>query len=81
VIALGVLVDVEELWETVVAATIAGVGITATFSLMIFGAARYADATRNRSGLGAVAAGALAIASFAVTAGAIALGIIVMTTK
>ena len=80
-IALGVLVDIQELWETVVAATVAGVGITATFSLMIFGAARYADATRNRSGVGAVAAGALAIASLFVTAGAVVLGIIVMTTK
>jgi hypothetical protein len=78
---LGTIVDVTELWETVVAATVAGVVITASFSLVIFGAARYADLRRDERGLAATAAGALTLIALAFTAGAIVLGIIVMTTK
>lgn len=78
---LATIVDVTELWETVVAATVAGVVITASFSLVIFGAARYADLRRDERGLAATAAGALTLIALAFTAAAIVLGIIVMTTK
>lgn len=78
---LATIVDVTELWETVVAATVAGVVITASFSLVIFGAARYADLRRDERGVAATAAGALTLIALAFTAAAIVLGIIVMTTK
>jgi hypothetical protein len=81
VIALGAIVDVKDLWETVAAATVAGVGITATFSLMIFAAARYSDASRSGNGLAAFAAGTLAAGALVFTVAGIVLGLIVMTTK
>jgi hypothetical protein len=78
---LGTVVDVKELWETVAAAAVAGTVITASFSLMIFGAARYADLRRDERSLAAGAAAVLTVAALLFTAGAIVLGIIVMTTK
>ena len=78
---LGTIVDVKELWETVAAATVAGVVITASFSQLIFGAARYADLRRDERGIAATAAAALAIAALVFTVAAIALGIGAMTTK
>jgi hypothetical protein len=81
VIALGAVVDVKELWQTVAAAMIAGVGITATFSLVIFAAARYSEAARSGNGLAAALTGSLAIVSLVVTVAAIVLGMIVMTSK
>jgi hypothetical protein len=81
VMVLAEIVDVKELWETVAAAMVAGVGITATFSLMIFGAARYSDASRSGNNLVAVAAGLLTVVSLLVTTAAIVVGLIVMTTK
>ena len=80
-IVLGAVVDVKELWQTVAAAMIAGIGITATFSLVIFATARYSEAARSGNGMAAGLAGALAIVALVVTAAAIVLGIIVMTTK
>ena len=78
---LGTIVDVKELWETVAAATVAGIVITASFSLLIFGAARYADLRRDERRGAATAAAALAIAALVFTIAAIALGIVAMTTK
>lgn len=78
---LGTIVDVKELWQTVAAATVAGVVITAGFSLLIFGAARYADLRRDERDIAATAAATLAIAALVFTVAAIALGIVAMTAK
>lgn len=78
---LGEIVEVKQLGETVVAAVIAGVGITGSFSLMIFGAARYGDLSRSGSAVGAAAAALLAAGALLFTIAAIVVGIIVMTTK
>jgi hypothetical protein len=78
---LAVVVETEDLLKTVVASAVAGVGITATFSIMIFGLTRFADLRRDERPLLATAAGALAVVALLATAGGIALGIIAMTSK
>jgi hypothetical protein len=78
---IATVVDVTELWETIVAALVAGVGITAAFSVMIFGAARSADLRRSDRQVLAAGAGALAALAFVFTAGGIILGMVVMLSK
>ncbi len=78
---IATVVDTTELWETVVAALVAGVGITAAYSVVIFGAARFAELRRSERPLAAGAAGALAALALIVTFGGIALGIVVMLAK
>ena len=78
---IGALVETKELLETVAASLIAGVGITATFSLMIFGASRSADLRRDDRFLAAAAFGVLAVLALVVTVGGIVLGMIVMLSK
>lgn len=78
---LAILVDTKALWETVVAAFVAGVGTTVVFSFAILGIARLAEANRHgRSGEAALF-GALAAFGMLATAAAIVFGVIVMTTK
>ena len=78
---IATIVDTQDLWHTVAAALVAGVGITATFSVVIFGAARFAELRRNDRPLAAGAAGALAAIAMLVTLGALALGMAVMLSK
>ena len=47
---IATIVDTEALWETVVAAFVAGVGTTIVFSLAILGATRFAEANREGNG-------------------------------
>ena len=79
--ALATVVEWNALLKTVVAAFIAGVGITLVFSVAIFGAARFADLSRNERPVAAAAFAALALISLAAVAGAVAFGIIVMVSK
>ena len=44
---IATIVDTKALWETVVAAFVAGVGTTIVFSLAILGATRFTDASRE----------------------------------
>jgi hypothetical protein len=78
---MATIVETKELISTVVAAAIAGIGLTAAFSVMIFGAARFADLRRDDRPVLAAAAALVATLGFAVTAAGIVVGIIVMTTK
>jgi hypothetical protein len=75
------VVETKDLLETVAASFIAGVGVTAAFSIVIFGITRSADMVRDERPLLATAAGALAVLAGLVVAGAIVLGIIAMTAK
>jgi hypothetical protein len=79
--ALATVVDWTAMLKTVVAASIAGVGITLVFSVAIFGAARFADLSRNGRPLGAAAFVALSVVALAAVAVAVATGIILMTAK
>jgi hypothetical protein len=75
------VVETKELLETVAASLIAGIGVTAVFSIVIFGIARSADATRNERPVLATAAGGLAAFAGLVVVAAIVFGIVVMTQK
>ena len=78
---IATLVDTKALWETVVAAFVAGVGTTVVFSFAILGIARLAEANSQGRSLVAVLFGALAALGMLATAAAIVFSVIVMTTK
>ncbi len=75
---LATVVDTAELGKTVLAALVAGVGVTASFSLMIFGAARFAQMRRDDRPASAAFFGTVAVVGLLVTAGGITAGMIVM---
>ena len=78
---LATIVDTTALWQTVVAAFVAGVGTTLVFSLAILGATRFSEASRDGRGAHAAVFGLLAIVGIVATAAAIVVGVIVMTAK
>jgi hypothetical protein len=75
------LVQWKELWQTVVASLVAGVGITFAFSLGIWGSGQFGELSRAERPLAATAAGVVAALAFLCVAGAVIVGIIVMTQK
>ena len=75
------VVEVQELWRTVVAAVVSGVGITIVFSLAIYGATRFADTRRDERPLASTAAGLLTVLALAATVASVVLGLVVMTSK
>jgi hypothetical protein len=78
---LATVIDTQALLRTIVAASIAGVGVTFVFSLAILGTARFTDLSRDGRCGAAAAFGALAIVALAAAAAAVTTGIIVMTSK
>jgi hypothetical protein len=78
---IATIIEGRQLIETVVASIVAGVGITVTYSVAIWGAARFADLSREDRTIAAGAAlGAAGLALAVVAAGAV-FGIVVMTSK
>jgi hypothetical protein len=78
---LAEVVNVTELWQTVAAAFIAGVGVTFAFALAILGTARFVDLRGEDRPAAAVAFAVLAVVAFVAVIGAIIFGTIVMTAK
>jgi hypothetical protein len=78
---LAIVVEGKELLQTLVASVVAGVGVTFVFSIAIWGAARFADLSRDERPLAAGAAAALAALALVATAAAVVVGIIAMTKK
>ena len=78
---LATVVEKKALLETVAASLIAGVGVTAAFSFVIFGVTRSADMVRDERPILATFAGALAVLAGAAVIAAIVFGIVVMTKK
>lgn len=78
---LATVVDTNALWQTILAAFVAGVGTTLVFSLAILGAARFSDANREGRSVEAAMFAALAVLGLLATVAAIVVGVIVMTTK
>ena len=74
-------VDTGLLWQVIWVSFVAGVGISALFSLVILGGARAADS--RRAGHGGAATGwvALAIVAFLLFAGGVALGVQELVSK
>jgi len=78
---IATIVQGKDLWQTVVASVVAGVGVTFAFSLAIWGFGQFIELSRNeRPAAAAVAAGA-GILAIAAVAAAVVIGIIVMTHK
>jgi len=75
---LGTVIDTADLGYTVLASLVAGVGVTASFSLMIFGASRFADMRRDERPVSAGFFAAVSIFGLLVTLGGIVGGMIVM---
>ena len=77
---LASIVDGEALLDTVIAAAVAGVGVTIIFSFAILGAALFDDARRDGRTAVAVGAAGLMMLGLAGTLAAVAFGLIVMTS-
>jgi hypothetical protein len=75
------IVQTKELVETVIASVVAGVGVTAVFSMAIWGGARFADLSRGGRPVAAAFAAALAGLALTTTLAAVVVGIVVMTSK
>jgi hypothetical protein len=78
---MATIVQTGDLVKTVIASLVAGVGVTAVFSMAIWGVARFADLNREGRPLAAGAAAALGAVALAATLAAVAAGIVVMTQK
>jgi hypothetical protein len=78
---LAEIVDPTAVWQTIVAALAAGIGVTAVFAIAVFAIARSIEL--GLDGRTAVAAAFGAIAAIAIVAcvGAVVVGVIVMTSK
>lgn len=75
------IVDWATIGKVVVAALVAGIGVTAAFAIAIFGATRSLEMRRSRRSAEAGAFAALGLLGGAVFAAGIVIGIVVMTTK
>jgi hypothetical protein len=78
---MATVVETKELAQTVIASLIAGVGVTAIFSVAIWGGARFVDFSRDGRPVAAAAAVAVGVLALATTLAAVVFGIVVMTKK
>jgi len=78
---MATIVQTRDLVETVIASTVAGVGIIAVFSAAIWGGARFADLSRDGRQLAAGAAAVFGALALIATLAAVVVGIVVMTSK
>jgi hypothetical protein len=78
---VGTIVHGKELLYTVIASLVAGVGVTAVFSLAIWGGARFVDLNQSGRPLAAGAVAALGALALVATLAAVAIGIVVMASK
>jgi hypothetical protein len=74
-------VEVSQLAEVVWVSVLAGLAITTTYSLAVFGAGRYLHAQRTGRRIAAVAYAALAVAFLLVFVGGVIWGVAVMLAK
>jgi hypothetical protein len=75
------IVETKALIETVIASVVAGVGVTTIFAVAIWGAARFAELSRDERPVAAAAAAAVTACALAATVAGVVLGIVVMTSK
>jgi hypothetical protein len=78
---IATIIQWKELWQTVAASFVAGVGITFCFSVGIWGVGEFADLTRNGRPLAAAAAAIVASLALTAVAAAVIVGIVVMASK
>ncbi|HEY1595964.1 MAG TPA: hypothetical protein VGF74_11255 [Thermoleophilaceae bacterium] len=75
------VVDWATLGKVIAAALVAGIGVTAAFSIAVLGATRSVEMRRSQRGLESGAFAVLAVLGAAVCVGAIVGGIVVMSQK
>jgi hypothetical protein len=80
VMTLATIVDWEALLDTAIAAIVAGVGITVSVSMAIYGFAHLSEARDDGRLMIAGAAGLVGFAGLALSIGAIVFGIVVMVS-
>ena len=78
---LRTIVDGSTLLKLVAGALVTGVGVTAAFSVVIYGAARATDMRRRDQMVAAGLFGAIAVLALAVCGALVAYGIQVMVSK
>lgn len=78
---MATILQTRDLIETVIASTVAGVGIIAIFSAAIWGGARFVDLSRDGRPLAAGAAAAFGAMALVSTFAAVVIGIVAMTSK
>lgn len=78
---IATIVQWKDLWQTVAASLVAGVGITFAFSLGIWGSGQFIELSRGERPVAATAAGVVAALAFLCVAAAVIIGIVVMTQK
>lgn len=78
---LATVIDTHALLETVIAAAIAGLGVTAAFAFAILGVARFSEMRTAERPVAASIFGGLAALAFAGVVASIVYGIVVMTSK
>jgi hypothetical protein len=78
---IATLVQGKDLWQTVVASVMAGIGVTFAFSIGIWGAGQFIELSRNERPVAATAAGVIGAMALLCVAAAIVVGIVVMTHK
>jgi hypothetical protein len=79
--AVGTIVETKNLIETVVYATVSGIGVTAIFSVAIWGAARFTDLSQEDRRPAAAAAAAAGVLALLAVLAAVVIGVVVMTSK
>lgn len=78
---IATIVQGRDLWQTVVASVVAGVGVTFAFSLAIWGFGQFIELSRNERRAAATVAAGAGILAIAAVAAAVVIGIVVMTHK
>ncbi|MGN6202411.1 MAG: hypothetical protein ACTHNY_08405 [Solirubrobacterales bacterium] len=78
---IATIVQWSDLWQTVVASVVAGLGITFAFSLGIWGSGQFIELSRKDRQVAATTAGVVGLLAFAAVAAAVIIGILVMTQK
>jgi len=78
---IATIVAGRELWQTVVASVVAGVGVTFAFSVAIWGFGQFTELSRNERPVVATFAAITGVLALASVAGAVIVGIVVMTHK
>jgi hypothetical protein len=78
---IATIVETRELWQAVVAAGGAGVGVTFLFAVGIWGSGQFLELSRSDRQVAATAAGIVSLLAFAAVGAAVVVGILVMTQK
>jgi UDP:flavonoid glycosyltransferase YjiC (YdhE family) len=78
---IATIVQTDELLQTILAAAVAGLGVTFLFSVGIWGAGQFAELSRSERPAAATAAAIVGALALLCVAAAVITGIIVMTHK